>query len=74
MTHLTLDAITLERLRSASDSVEVHDESGIVVGYFHPIDHQSSSPSPHSREQLEQLRLQRTGRPLADILRDLGAS
>ena len=74
MTRLTLDAVTLERLQTDSDFVEVQDESGKIVGYYHSLHQHSSHRSPHTREELEQLRLQRTGRPLADILRDLGAS
>ena len=74
MTHLTFDGTTMERLQATTEFVKIQDESGKVIGYFHPLHQQATSRSPHTREELEQLRLQRTGRPLADILADLGAS
>ena len=74
MTQLILDASALVILPKLTESVEILDESGKTLGLFHPVDQQDTSPSPHSREELEQLRLQRTGRPLADILAELGAS
>jgi hypothetical protein len=78
MTRLILDASALTILPKLTEAVELLDESGKTLGQFHPTKRaegsQPSFKSPHTREELEQLRLQRTGRPLADILRDLGAS
>ena len=78
MTRMIVDAATSDRLRQADDVVELCDEAGQTLGFFHQA---SSVPppggwhSPFSDEEIRQ-RLQepRTGRPLADILRDLGAS
>ena len=72
MTRLILDASALDLLTKVNDMVEIVDESGKTVGYFQPAPRQEIR-SPFSREELEQRRLQRTGRPLADILRDLEA-
>ena len=78
MTQLILDASALAILPKLTESVELLDESGKTLGQFHPTNRpegsEASFKSPHTREELEQLRLQPTGRPLADILRDLGAS
>jgi hypothetical protein len=37
MTRLTVDAATRARLHNLQDLSEVSDESGPVLGYFHPI-------------------------------------
>jgi hypothetical protein len=74
MTKVTIDPELRAKLGSLQDLVEFRDESGRVVGFFHPIGpttktHQSSSPI--SDDQIEAARQQKTGRPLADIVADL---
>jgi hypothetical protein len=73
MTRVVLDANTLARLRDSSDLIEVRDELGKVVGYYYPIrgGAATATRSPYSREELERLRQQRTGRPLDEILKGL---
>ena len=73
MTQLILDASALAILPKLTESVELLDESGRTLGQFHPTPRQEASRSPFSREEIERRRLQKTGRPLADILRDLEA-
>jgi len=61
---------------AAGDSLELKDPSGRVLGVFIPEGLGKLPPgvkSPFTDEQLVELRKQRTGRPLADILRDLEA-
>ncbi len=77
MTHVTLDRALLARLQSLDRPVEFRDESGRTVGYFHPLPvpgrgSRESMRSPFSDEELQRRRQQRTGRTLADILKDLG--
>jgi hypothetical protein len=79
MTRIVVDSDLLSRLHGLSERLEFCDESGRTLGVFQP-----SAPkvqpgegvdgSPFTREQLEEFRKQRTGRPLADILRDLEQS
>jgi len=76
MPQLTVDAATLARIRAISETAEVRNEAGELVGYFSPIGTQEdgkSWQSPNTREELERRRQVRTGRPLADILTGLGA-
>jgi hypothetical protein len=78
MTKVFLDAATQARLNNLGELLEVCDESGKVRGYFHPIGEAAASAgshqSPHSREELERRRQQRTGRPLSEILARLEQS
>jgi hypothetical protein len=75
MTRLIVDATTLARLRNLHDVSEVCDESGQVLGYFHPILPSGAAPgqsrSPFPDAELQRRREQRTGRPLAEILERL---
>ena len=62
---------------AAGDSVELKDPSGQLLGVFIPEGLGKLPPgvkSPFSDEEMARRRAeQRTGRPLADILRDLEA-
>ncbi|MCI0334637.1 MAG: hypothetical protein L0228_15580 [Planctomycetes bacterium] len=73
MTKLTVDPELRAKLGDFRDLVEFCDESGRVVGFFHPVAPtiQSRTNSPISDEEVERARGQRTGRPLRDILVDL---
>jgi hypothetical protein len=64
------------KLHSFQDLIEVCDENGQVVGFFHPVPPsscscQSHTSSPISDEEIEECRKQQTGRSLADIFADL---
>ncbi len=73
MTKLTVDPELRAKLGDFQDLVEFCDESGRVVGFFHPVPptSQSRTNSPISDEEIEGARGQRTGRPLRDVLVDL---
>jgi hypothetical protein len=75
MTKLTVDPELRAKLGDFQDLVEFHDESGRVVGFFHPVPaanaSSNQSKSPISDEEIETARQQRTGRSLADIVADL---
>ena len=76
MTKVTLDAATLAKLKDLNELLEVCDESGRTLGYFHPVVPSESlkAMSPFSDEEIEEFRQQRTGRPLSEILSDLNKS
>lgn len=76
MTRLTINSDLSAKLGSYLSPVELCDESGRTLGTFQP----ALSPEevkrilaerPYSEEELKRRRESRTGRPLADILRDL---
>lgn len=74
MTKLTVDRELKAKLANFEDLIELCDESGQVVGFFHPVAANgvsSQTKSPISDEEIEAARQQRTGRPLGDILGDL---
>lgn len=73
MTKVTVDAAIRARLHDLSELLEVCDESGRTLGYFHPLvlAGDAKAASPLSDEEIERRRQQRTGRPLGEILEDL---
>ena len=75
MTKLTIDTTTLAKLHNLEGLLEVCDESGKTLGYFHPVvcinNADRSARSPFSDDELQRRRQQRTGRPLAEILERL---
>ena len=76
MTKISVDAATRAKLHDLDDVLELCDESGQTLGYFHPTVHLTGSQeakdfSPFSDEEIRQRRKDRTGRPLRDILSDL---
>jgi hypothetical protein len=77
MTRLNLTPSAATALRGLSAPTEVCDDSGATLGYYYPANRPAGTPtvaSPFSREELDRRRQQRAGRPLAEILKDLGAS
>jgi hypothetical protein len=77
MTRVIVDSVLRERLQATPDLVEVCDEAGNTLGYFclaSPAQTPVASRSPYSDEDIQRFRQQNGGRPLADILKDLGAS
>jgi hypothetical protein len=79
MTKVIVDAAMQASLNNLDQLMEVRDESGRLLGYFHPVV-EAAGPtaqgvkSPFSWEELERRRQQRTGRPLAEILERLNRS
>jgi hypothetical protein len=77
MTRVIVDAATRDKLQNTSDLVEVCDESGKTLGYFYQA-MSTQTPlawrSPYSEEEIQRRRQEKSGRPLADILKDLGAT
>lgn len=74
MTQLTIDQALGQRLLSAEGPVELHDETGKLVGYFSPaVDPElyQGVDSPLSEEELRRREQSGGGRTLAEILRDL---
>ena len=62
------------QLRQAGNAVELKDADGNVLGQFSGEDLCQLPPgvqSPFTDEERVEMRKQRTGRPLKDILRDL---
>lgn len=74
MIKVTLDPATIAKLHNLTERLELRDESGRVVGYFHPAKH-TCPPDfyepPITREEVERLVNEPGGRPLAEILADL---
>jgi hypothetical protein len=69
------DPALLAQLRQLSEVVELRDPAGNILGTF-AVDGLGKLPpgvrSPFTDEQRAAMRKERTGRPLKDILRDLG--
>ena len=79
MNEVTVDAALRARLNNLDDLLQIRDESGRVLGYFHPLVESASSEegairSPISDEEIDRRRSQRTGRSLAEVLADLNRS
>lgn len=78
MTSLTLDAGTLNRLQNLEEFMEIRDESGRVLGYFHPVEsaadtRAATQVSPISDDELRRRQQQRTGKSLAEVLAKLAS-
>lgn len=76
MTKVVVDAAFGARITGLAGAVELCDESGRTLGYFHPVvpgiesrSHRTESPFP--QEEIERRRQEQGGRPLKDILADL---
>ncbi|HZZ29586.1 MAG TPA: hypothetical protein VFE46_16435 [Pirellulales bacterium] len=73
MTRVTIDS-SLQAKLTGTDPLILCTETGQVLGYFHPVPPPGTIKSPISDEELEELRKQRTGTPLADVLKRIGAT
>jgi hypothetical protein len=76
MNEVIVDAALKARLNNLDDVMKVRDESGRILGYFHPVIEPAAADereirSPVSLEELERRRGQRTGRALEEILDEL---
>ncbi len=77
MTKITVDNATLEKLHNLDTRLELCDASGKTLGFFHPAAESGArvsrnGRSPYSNEELQELRKQRTGDTLDNVLRRLG--
>lgn len=67
------------KLNGFHDETEICDEKGRPLAFIVPPDEYlrfkyARARERHSEAEIEELRKQRSGRPLLDILRDLGAA
>lgn len=70
------DPALINALRHAADCIELRDADGEILGTFSAANLFKPPPgfkSPFTEEEMIERRKDRTGRPLADILRDLEA-
>ncbi len=74
MTITISDPALVAQLLNSNGVIELRNSDGNVLGQFSTTGLYKLPPgvkSPFTDEELLELRKQRTGRPLADILRDL---
>lgn len=76
MSRVLMDASLPDKLRAASDVIELMDEAGRVLGVYTPI--RAHVPPagfqfPITNEELDRRNQVRTGRSLDEIVRDLKA-
>ena len=70
MTRILLDANLVRQLRLSSETVELCDPSGQMVGHFVPIQ-KPPHEIPFTEEEIQLAEQQTGGRRLVDILADL---
>lgn len=78
MSAITLDGSLMDRLNGVKPGTELRDPAGKPLGYVvSPEDYRrlqyARALERHTIEEVECMRRQPGGRPLADIWRDLGA-
>jgi hypothetical protein len=73
MTQVTLDAATTAKLQGAGEPVELRDDTGRILGHFHPVprDAQGRLWCPLSDEEIEERSRQEGGRSWDEIRADL---
>ena len=79
MTKVIVDDAFRTKLDGLRELVELCDQSGRTLGFFHPLlrttdPAQPKVHSPLTDEEIERRRQEQTGRPLREILDDLGQS
>jgi hypothetical protein len=73
MNRITVDNSLKAQLDAISEPVEVVDESGRTLGHFLPaLPMGASDRCPYSATDIERLRREEGGRPLAEIWKSLG--
>jgi len=74
MNQITVDSSLKSQFAGLHEPVEVVDESGRRLGHFVPTaPSRQSDDCPYSAQDLDRMRNERGGRPLAEIWRSLGA-
>ncbi|NUQ62154.1 MAG: hypothetical protein HUU20_06685 [Pirellulales bacterium] len=74
MSVLVLDQSAIQKLKAVASGVEVRDDQGTLIGYFHPVvspEAVDQYECPVTEEELRRRSQEAGGRPLSDILRDL---
>ncbi len=78
MSKITLDSNLRAKLNGLNESLEVCDESGVIVGHFLPASAYrkllyqiAESQCPHTPEELRARRQKTGGTTLADIWKEL---
>jgi hypothetical protein len=76
MTKVTIDPTIRAKLFNLTEPLEFMDEDGQLLGYFSPKSAQArplyeNVKVPFSDEEVQRLKQQPPGRPLADILAEL---
>ena len=74
MIKLTVDDAMRAKLANSHEPLELCDESGLVLGFFHPVTDESlyeNYEPPISEEEAARLSRQRGGRTLTEIMADL---
>jgi hypothetical protein len=77
MTRVTLDSETVSKLHDLQEHLELCDQSGRLLGYFVPTEDKvkyAQTEGQVSDAELNRREAEESGRPLADILRDLDAA
>jgi len=72
MPQVMLDPVTLQQLRTAQTTLEVVDGTGQVIGHFVPVG-PAGPELDISEEELHRREQRGGGRPLAQILANLGS-
>ena len=76
MTVLIADASLPDRLKALKEPARVVDDTGRTIGVFQPFEVAppgvAAARSPYTVEQLQELRQQAGGLPLAEVLKQLG--
>lgn len=75
MVRITIDPEFRLKLRDFESPLELCDETGRIVGHFIPVQDRAmyrGVESPASDDELDRRSRDESGRPLADILGDLG--
>ena len=77
MQHITVESSVGQKLIAAAEQTVVCDEQGRVLGLFSPVHGRPDIGDlqlepPLSIAQTEELRKNRTGKPLEEILRRMG--
>jgi hypothetical protein len=73
MTALVLDQSAIDQLKAVDVGVEVRDQQGNLIGYFHPAvspDDVDQYECPVSEDELHRRAAKGGGRSLTDILDD----
>jgi hypothetical protein len=74
MSALVLERSVIEKLKAVAVGVEVRDERGTLIGFFHPVvapDNVDQYECPLSEEELDRRARLGGGRSLTEILGEL---
>jgi hypothetical protein len=81
MSKYVLDPDLRAKLNGLNEQIEFCDESGKTLGRFVPEEEYrrmqyalAEALCPYSQEELERMRQEKGGRPLADLWKELGVS